>query len=185
MNSGSHSLPAISDQKSRRRVSAFRWLVGFTIMIPLVTVWAMFLGGGWRTYKVISGSMIPTLKIGDCVVMERQDHYGTLRGKIIAFADPDVSTDTLTKRVVAGENEVVRIKSGRLYVNDEPEPRPHETIKFVPDREWRIGSGQVFVVGDNRNDSFDSIDYGPISRSNILGVVTYRYWPWSSRGKLK
>lgn len=185
MNGGSRNISFNQHPQPTRKVSTLRWLLGLVVMVPLVVLWGMFLGGGVRTYKVISGSMIPTLLVGDCVIMEREERYDTLRGKIIAFADPEVSTDTLTKRVLAGENDVVRIKRGQLYVNDEPEPKAHEKIKNVRDQEWKVGKGQVFVVGDNRNDSFDSIDYGPIARSNILGVVTYRYWPFSRRGRLE
>lgn len=169
---------------TKRKVSLVRWMISLIILIPLLFVWMMFLKHKWESYEVISRSMAPTLEIGDRVILKRATEFPNLKGQIIAFKDPTGGDLPLTKRVVADENSSVRLYQGKIYIDNSPEPTDHEPINDMPNNKWEVGPGQVFVMGDNRNESFDSVSFGPIPRSSILGVITYRYWPWARRGKL-
>ena len=151
----------------------------FSVIALLVfgLIWAYFLTGQMRSYKVISRSMSPTLEVGDFVLMVRDKSIRDLRGSIIVFDNPTKPGDALTKRVVAAEGDTVVLKDGFVYVNEKPEAHNGGKIVNVNDTKWKIGVDELFVMGDNRNESYDSIDTGPISRSLVKGVIVYRYWP--------
>lgn len=167
---------------SHKRISKVRWVTSFSIMLPLVIVWGLFLNGNLQSYRVISASMSPTLEVGDCVVMKHQEKYDDLSNHIIAFKDPKGDDDALTKRVIAEGPATVQLNFGYIYLNSRKEPLPGDKIEYVQNGRWEVPKGSVFVIGDNRNDSYDSIDYGPIPRSSILGVIAYRYYPLSRSG---
>lgn len=129
--------------------------------------------------------MEPTLQVGDYVLMQNHSRFQDLRGHIVAFYDPLGGELASTKRVVADQNSEVVLRMGRLYVNGAEEPEPGEQIVGVPNARWTVGENEVFVVGDNRNYSHDSIQYGPVKKSSILGVLTYCYWPLQRHGPLE
>lgn len=168
----------------KHRVSARRLLIGAILLLPLAVIWGRFLGGDYRSFKVISGSMIPTLEIGDCVLMTRVAQVEDLHGRTVVFRDPRDRAEMLTKRVLGEEGDSVRIQKGVLSVNGSPEPATRQKVRFVPDQTWVVGPNEVFVVGDNRSNSYDSIDYGAISKDLIVGVVAFRYWPLSRVGRI-
>ena len=161
----------------KKRISKVRWVISFAVMLPLVTVWLLFLSGRWRSFEIVSASMDPTLQVGDLVLMQSQQHVPDLTGKVIVFADPKGESDPLTKRVIAGQFTAIRLRNGHVYLGDDKYPIPGETLAYQTNHTWNVGEDEVFVMGDNRNDSFDSVEFGPIKRSSITGVVTLRYWP--------
>lgn len=167
---------------ARRKISLVRWMISIIIMVPLVFVWTMFLSKKWMSYEVISASMAPTLQVGDCVIMKSEADFQHLKDQIIAFKDPHDKDQALTKRVVAEENSTVQVWNGQIYVDKNLVPG--EPLTDVSNQKWDVPAGHVFVMGDNRNNSNDSIDYGPIARKDILGVLIYRYWPWARHGPL-
>jgi signal peptidase I len=170
---------------SEKRVSTRRLVLSLLLLLPLTVVWAGFLSGDLRSFKVVSASMVPTLGVGDFVVMRHDSRAQDLHNRPVVFYNPRDTDELLTKRVIATEGDIVRIENGRLSVNGKPEPDIHPSIKHVRDRYWIVREGEVFVVGDNRNNSFDSIDYGPIKEESVQGVLTFRYWPLSRFGRVQ
>lgn len=166
-------------------ISAVRWVTSFLLVVLLVYIWASFLRGDLRSFKVISSSMETTLKVGDYVLTRKVHEGEQLRGRIVAFEDSQNPGELLTKRVVAVEGDAVELVEGILYINGRAESPEFPRILRVPSRSWRVGVGEIFVVGDNRNNSVDSIDYGPIPVSQLVGVVFFRYWPLNAFGFVK
>lgn len=169
------------------RISSVSWqrfVTGLALLVPVMMIWVGFIGGNLRSFRVISASMVPALRVGDCVIMEREQGNADLRQRPIAFKSIEDPDEILTKRVIAAAGDRVTLRNGRLYVNRAPEPVRHDPIFNVSDREWKVGSGQVFVVGDNRNNSYDSVDYGPLPVQSIIGVLTFRYWPLHRIGRI-
>jgi signal peptidase I len=158
------------------KVSRVRHGFGVTIAIILMVILLQFAVGNVQSYVVISRSMDPTLKVGDRVLLLHEFPSEDLHGKVIAF-EPDEPGSALTKRVLAQGGERVELKNGTLYVNGQPDRHGKEPLEVRWHKSWKVGKNQMFVAGDNRNNSYDSVDHGPVNTSKLLGVLAFRYWP--------
>jgi len=138
-----------------------------------------------------SGSMLPTLQLGDRLVVEKISHYWRdwQRGDIVVFAPPPALVslgynpdNVLIKRVVALPGETVEVKEGRAWVNGAPLAEPYGAT--LAEYTWGpavVPPGCVFVLGDNRNASNDSHVWGFLDERLILGRAWVRFWPWPVR----
>jgi len=138
-----------------------------------------------------SGSMLPTLQLGDRLVVEKISHYWRdwQRGDIVVFAPPPALVslgynpdNVLIKRVVALPGETVEVKEGRVWVNGAPLAEPYGAT--LAEYTWGpavVPPGCVFVLGDNRNASNDSHVWGFLDERLILGRAWVRFWPWPVR----
>lgn len=154
-----------------------------------------------QTFYIPSGSMLPTLQIGDRIIVNKlsYDVHGVHRGDIVVFSRPadencgGPEVNDLVKRVIGLPGNVVSLSHGYVYINGK---RLNET--WLPAQEqgttfagpsgnssnleqpYRVPANDYFVMGDNRGDSCDSRFWGPIPGSLIVGKVELRVWPLSS-----
>lgn len=168
-----------------RPISKVRWIIGLIIVIPLCVIWAFFLGGHWKTFKVISRSMQPTLDVNDYLIMRQQADYPVLDGCIVVLKDPEGGSFPIVKRVVAGPSSIVKLRNGYVYLDNSDTPLPGEPITNALNDSWILRDDEIFVMGDNRNNSEDSTDFGPLPRTDIEGVIAWRYWPFDRIGEVK
>jgi signal peptidase I len=169
----------------RKRISFLRWMVSLALVVVLMWIWALFLRGELRSFTVISGSMEPTLRIGDYVLTHAWDKKSDLRGRIIAFEDVTHPGEIVTKRVVGMPGDHVAIVGPAVLINTKLFPIPWQRSRAAVFRSLTVPPGHVFVLGDNRGNSVDSLDYGPVPFERIVGVVFLRYWPLSQIGFIK
>ena len=140
-----------------------------------------------------SRSMEPTLKINDRLVIEKLSYrfQDPSRGDIVVFWPPDAlfaegqKRDAYIKRIVGLPGETVEITEGVVLINGEP--LEEDYIKTPASYQW--GPGQVeddtyLVLGDNRNQSYDSHEWGFLPEENIIGQAVLRFWPIGRLGGL-
>jgi len=129
--------------------------------------------------RVDGFSMVPTLQNGEYVLVNRLAYRNSLpeRGDIIVFESPQVSDLDLIKRVIGLPGDTVRISGGQVWVNDQVLDEPYIAAAPVYNNTWNVPEGNLFVLGDNRNDSSDSHAWGFLPIENVIGKAILIYWP--------
>ncbi len=129
--------------------------------------------------RVDGASMEPTLTTGEYVVLNRLSYrVGTpQRGDIIVFHPPTEPQDEYIKRVIGLPGDEVEVRDGTVYVNGQPLDETYLNTKTNYPGTWRVPAGQLFVLGDNRNNSQDSHEFGTISMGSVIGKAVLVYWP--------
>jgi signal peptidase I len=135
--------------------------------------------------RVEGHSMSPTLEDDDRLIVNKLIYRLTIPkpDDIVMLYYPANPDKSFVKRVIAKENDVVRIVDGKVYVNNEPRDdlfvpptyRSHEDFSSIT-----IKPGYYFVMGDHRNNSSDSREWGEVPRKYIIGKVQLRWWPLST-----
>lgn len=164
-----------------------------------------------QAFKIPSGSMEDTLLIGDHILVNKLSYGMHLpvvdtkvrplglvgdpqRGDIIVFPFPRDPSRDFIKRVVALPGERVEVRNHHAYINGEPLKEDYikldERAAMHPSRysHWGpevVPPGKLFVMGDNRDNSADSRDWGFLDSAQVKGRAFIIYWSWdSSRSKL-
>jgi signal peptidase I len=150
-----------------------------------------------QPYQVQQRSMEETLLEQQYVLVDkltpRFDAYD--RGDIVVFDPPEAWSDRETpfiKRIIGVGGDRVEIREdGFVYVNDEQLDEPYiftdggpETTDAPGQDSWLIADGELFVMGDHRNQSADSRVFGPIPVDRVIGRAWLRYWPIDTFGIL-
>lgn len=129
--------------------------------------------------RVDGFSMVPTLQNGEYVLVNRLAFRSKTpeRGDIIVFVSPQVSDLDLIKRVIGLPGDKVTISGGVVQVNGQVLDEPYIAAAPIYNGEWNVPEGNLFVLGDNRNDSSDSHAWGLLPIENVIGKAILIYWP--------
>jgi len=158
------------------------------VVIALILSWVL------RTFVVEArviptGSMLPTIQLQDRVVVDKLVFkWSTIKlGDVVVFHPPETahSKDDFIKRVIGLPGDKLEIKNGKVYINDQALKEPY--IAEQPRYQYgpvTVPSNEYFVMGDNRNNSADSHEWGYLPYSNITGRTLFRYWPLDRFGLL-
>ncbi len=159
--------------KTRQREGlGWRWVMHLAMLAlaTAIAVFAVWIFLSYRIGVIFSESMVPTLKPGDHYLINLRafNYEAPRRQDIVVFHSGD---ELLVKRIIGLPGDKVVIYQGKVYVNDQPLSEPYllETTAAGKLLQVTVPEGKLFVLGDNRNDSDDSRDFGPISVDTVLG----------------
>lgn len=156
-----------------------------------------------QAFYIPSASMHPTLVEDDRVLVNKLSYrFGDVqRGDIVVFHRPEGAPgeiDDFIKRVIALPNETVSFSEGTVFVDGLPlgedyiDDAPSTSDQVIPGCDnspavadtCQVPDGMVFVMGDNRQASFDSRRFGPIDEDSIVGRAFLKVWPLGDIGFL-
>ncbi len=140
---------------------------------------------------IVSGeSMEPNFSSGDYFIVDQISYRfkAPERGDVAIFSLPSVSSRPFIKRIIGLPGEKVEIKDGRIIIenNNEIITLEEEYLSFETrgNTSFVLEQDEYFVLGDNREFSYDSRRFGPIKKENIVGKAFIRLWPISSLTKI-
>jgi signal peptidase I len=167
-----------------KKSSITRTLVEIVIIVAAAFVIALLVQAFIvKPFTIHQISMRPTLEEGDRILLNRLSYHfrEPARGDIIVLRSPVTDGEDLVKRIVAVAGDRVSVLGGTLYVNGAAQAEPYVLEQGFEGElpEKVIPAGDVFVMGDNRNNSGDSRLFGPISKDVIIGCAFCVYWPIS------
>jgi signal peptidase I len=156
-----------------------------------------------QAFKIPSGSMEPTLLVGDHLLVNKFIYGIKLpflrktiipisqpqREDIIVFIYPRDRSKDFIKRVIGLPGEKVEVRDRKIFINGKPIKDPHAYYSNNRESEENFGSeggfqtmvvpkGYYFVMGDNRDHSYDSRFWGPVPSELIIGKAFIIYWSW-------
>lgn len=155
-----------------------------------------------QAFKIPSGSMLQTLQIGDHLLVNKflygvkipfthafiTQFDGPKHGDIIVFEFPEDPSKDFIKRVIGLPGDVIEVREKQVYRNGallhEPYVQHTDPRTTVPVRDnfgpVTVPEGKYFVMGDNRDESYDSRFWGFVDRAAIEGKAWILYWSWES-----
>ncbi len=177
-----------------------RWLrEAFVVVVIALAVAILLHLFVVQLFYIPSGSMEPTLQIGDRILVSKlsYDFHSVHRGDIVVFDRPATENcggpvvSDLVKRVIGLPGETISLSRGNVYINGKeldqswlPASEQGKTFPAGPpgtpynlSRPYRIPADHYFMMGDNRTESCDSRYWGPIDGNLIVGKVDVRVWP--------
>jgi signal peptidase I len=212
---GKPQLPDAGEEAAGQKSALREYTEAFGIAVILAVVLRAFF---IQAYKIPSGSMEPTLLVGDHIIVNKLIYgfrmpdslfgltplqgeipYGKYlfqiepvhRGDVVVFVFPPDPTKDFIKRVIGVPGDTVQVKAGRLYLDGQEVADPHAHFEIpqedrLPSSErdyfgpLKVPAGHYFMMGDNRDRSYDSRFWGLVDRNDVEGRAMFIYWSWDS-----
>ncbi|MBE7472715.1 MAG: signal peptidase I [Anaerolineae bacterium] len=166
--------------------------VGETIILTLIIFF--LIQTVIRNFRVVGTSMVDNLHDGQYLIIDKLSYNsfvtdvlkmgGPQRGDVIVFEPPNRPGEDYVKRIIGLPGETVEIKAGQVFINGQPLAEPFQPTPgtYTMPNAVTVPEGQIFVLGDNRNNSNDSHNWGTLPLENIVGRAWLSYWPPSEWG---
>ncbi len=193
----------MKDEKIRKKSLIREYAESIIMALVLALVIRTFV---IQAFKIPSGSMEPTLEIGDHLLVNKFIYgikipFSSInlfplkspqRGDVIVFIYPPEPDKDFIKRVIAVGGDTVSMVNKKLYINGVEVADPHavyrentillgEVQKLDNFGPVTVPKGDLFVLGDNRDHSFDSRFWGFVPLKDVLGKAFTIYWSWDSQ----
>lgn len=129
--------------------------------------------------RVDGFSMNPSLENGEYILVNKLAYRigEPQRGDIVVFSFPLDPNQDLIKRVIGLPGETITVQEGKVSVNGILLEEPYIAAPPFYNGTWVVNEGQLFVLGDNRNESKDSHEWGLLPLENVIGKAVLIYWP--------
>ena len=164
------------------------WIRDLAVSLAVSAFVIVFL---YQPVKVEGGSMMPSLTNKERVFVNKFVYRlePVARGDVVVFRYPRDPSLSFIKRVIGVPGDRIRIDDGQVYVNGKALEEDYLFPAFV-DREQSFAEivlpqNNYFVMGDHRNMSDDSRDFGPLDQSFIYGKASFVYWPLQKIGRVR
>lgn len=190
-----HTKKKAIEKSEKQEVSKLKEAISFMTPIVIALVVAILLKTFIFANAVVpTGSMINTIQEGDRIIASRLAYINEdpKRYDVIIFHYPDDESQLFVKRIIGMPGETINIKNGIVYITDvngnTAEARSDFVTNCVPTGDfgpYTVPLGSYFVMGDNRNDSWDARYWKKknVEKKKIIGKVKFRYFPNPSKIK--
>ncbi len=163
------------------------WLRDLILSLLLAFIFVIFL---YQPVQVEGTSMMPRLENHERIFINKYVYRfrPIQRGDIVVFRFPLDPSKSYIKRVVGLPGETVSIQDGHAYINGQVLNEPYVPSSFFDHQNYRalkLASDGYYVLGDHRDSSNDSREWGPVSRDLIYGKAVFVYWPFDHFGLLR
>jgi signal peptidase I len=151
-----------------------------------------------QPFIVDGSSMLPNFENNEYLLVEKISYHfkEPSRGDVIVFHPPGQADENYIKRVIGLPNETVEIKDNKIYIfnSDHPSgveisepfiPSDFQTLTEQKDTKYKVGPDEFFVLGDNREHSSDSREWGLLPKGNIIGKSWLNIYPFKDFGLVK
>lgn len=184
-----HTKKKAIEKSEKQEVSKLKEAISFMTPIVIALIVAILLKTFIFANAVVpTGSMINTIQEGDRIIASRLAYINEdpKRYDIIIFHYPDDESQLFVKRIIGMPGETINIKNGIVYITDASgnttEARSDFVTNCVPTGDfgpYTVPLGSYFVMGDNRNDSWDARYWKKknVEKKKIIGKVKFRYFP--------
>ena len=175
-----------SNSMEKKGSEFLRFLMDVLETLVLSAVLFLAINAVSARIRVDGNSMEPTLQNGEFVVVNKLAYkFGDPQiGDVIVFHYPRDPNQEYIKRVVGLPGNNVNITNGLVYVNDQILPEPYIATPPRYQADWNVPTDSLFVLGDNRNNSSDSHNWGPVPMQNVIGKALFIYWPPEAWGAI-
>ena len=163
------------------------WLRDLVIALVIACFNIIFL---YQPVKVEGTSMMPSLDDQERIFVNKFVYRlePIERGDVVVFRYPHDPSKSFIKRVIGVAGDHVRIDGGQVYVNGNPIAEDYVAPAYADSQsnpEITVPRNSYFVLGDHRNMSKDSREFGPVSVSFIYGKAVFGYWPMDKMGRVR
>jgi signal peptidase I len=148
-----------------------------TLLLSIILYWGI--NAITARIRVDGYSMLPTLQSGEYVLVNRLAyHFGDVnRGDVVVFHFPGNKNQEYIKRIIGLPGEKIIVSNGKVFVNGEQLIEPYISDPPRYESTWDVPQNALFVLGDNRNNSSDSHNWGVVKLENVIGKAVLTYWP--------
>lgn len=166
-------------EPGRKRSGFVRFLVDVLETLILSVILFAVINAVSARIRVDGSSMEPTLSSGEFVVVNKMAYkFGTPKiSDVVVFHFPRDPQQEYIKRVIGLPGDRVVVSDGQVYVNDVKLQEDYIASAPQYEDQWIVPEDAIFVLGDNRNNSSDSHNWGPVPMNYVVGKAVLIYWP--------
>lgn len=173
-------------ERPERKGNFLAWFRDIAVSLTVSIFIIVFV---YQPVKVEGYSMMPGLDDQERIFINKFVYHweSVERGDVVVFRYPNDPRKSYIKRVIGVAGDHIKIDAGRVYVNNELLDEPYILDNYRDDRSFPdvvVPKGSYFVLGDHRNLSSDSREFGSIPERAIYGKAVFVYWPMDKVGKL-